>query len=348
MEMASLRNGLSFFASRRQRERDNTTMLKAQLGAFQPDAVVVWGMWNLSWVLPALAEKLLPGRVVYYIGDYWPSLPPQYLNYWQAPAQSWLTYLPKLLLSIPAQFMLAREKRPTLQFAHALFCTHFLQDALQQQGVRFGQTAVIHGAIDTSLYQKATGKATANKSPSLLYVGRLREDKGVHTAVAAMDLLVNEQNLDLHLRIVGAGEPSYERRLRQMVIQANLESHVTFVGVVPKKDLPQVYRQHDAVLFTSIWQEPFGRVPVEAMAAGVPVVGACSGGAAEILHDGHNALTFPPGDAIALSERIRQLIISPALRQTLAEGGQETAVRYFDVQRMANQISGYLADILSS
>lgn len=350
MEFASLRNGLSFFTSRHRREADSLSALRHHINTFQPDWVLVWGMWNMPWSLPALAESLRPERVVYYLGDYWPTLPPQYLNYWQAPAQSWLTALPKWLLNLPARWLLARAERPSLTFPHALFCSHFLQQELQRQGIAFGRTQVVSGAVDTRPYRSANGQGPnsnqTDKGLRLLYVGRLRPDKGIETATQALDYLVNHLGeRQIHLHIVGQGEPAYERHLRQMVNQAGLNQYVTFSGVVAKAELAQIYHQADVLLFTSIWQEPFGRVIVEAQAAGLVVVGTATGGAAELLLDEETGLRFAPERPQQLARQIQRLKADPALYHRLAQAGQARAVNQFDLKRMVQQIETYLCDI---
>ena len=112
MEFASLRNALHFFTSRKQRELENLTILRNAVEQHKPDAVLVWGMWNFPRSLPALAEELMPGRVAYYIGDYWTTLPSQFENYWNASPRNFVTGLPKLVLKPVAKMMLAREEHP--------------------------------------------------------------------------------------------------------------------------------------------------------------------------------------------------------------------------------------------
>jgi glycogen synthase len=82
------------------------------------------------------------------------------------------------------------------------------------------------------------------------------------------------------------------------------------------------------VLFPVTWQEPWGLVPLEAMAVGRPVVATATGGAAEYLVDEHNALVVAPGDADALAAAVRRLAEDGSLRERLREGGAETARRY--------------------
>ena len=343
MEMASLRNGLSFFTSRHQREAHSLARLEHHIESIQPDWVLVWGMWNLPWSLPALAEARLPQRVAYYLGDYWPTLPPQYLNYWEAPSQNWLTAVPKWLFSLPARWLLARTERPSLTFPHALFCSHFLQQELERQGITFGQSLVVPGAVDTQLYYVLNGQTHATDDTlKLLYVGRLRADKGVETAVQALAYLIERLGERLvHLRIVGQGDPFYERYLRQLIGRADLANFVSFSGMVSKDELRQIYYQSDALLFTSVWQEPFGRVIVEAQAAGLVVIGTATGGAAELLLDEVTGLRFAPGDSIQLAHQIRRLRQEPLLRQRLAKAGKTHAITRFDLTRMVAEIEAY-------
>jgi glycosyltransferase involved in cell wall biosynthesis len=76
------------------------------------------------------------------------------------------------------------------------------------------------------------------------------------------------------------------------------------------------------------WQEPFGLVPLEAMASGTPVIAAASGGAAAHLRDGRTALVVPPDDPAALASAVRRLRRDHDLRATLRAEGRRTAERY--------------------
>ena len=345
MEFTSLRNAFQFFTSRKRRERENLTILRQTVEQHKPDAILLWGMWNFPRSLPALAESLLPGRVVYYIGDYWLTLSSQFENYWNAPARNPLTGFPKLLLRPFARRILAREPRPALKVEHALFPSAFMREELKRKGVTPGNTKIIYGAIDTHPY---LGERTERQggTVSLLYAGRITHEKGVHTAVEAVAQLVHDHHItDLKLTIVGDGDADYVSRLHQLVEDKNLASFVDFLPAQPKETLPALYHRSDILLFTSIWAEPFGRVIVEAMASGVVVVGTSVGGAAEILADGENALTFTPDDPASLANQLKRLIESPDLRERLAKSARQTAVDKFDLQRMTTEIETYLQSI---
>ena len=350
MEFVSLRNGLEFFTARKRRERENLDLLRQQIDVFRPDIVLIWGMWNLPRSLAALAEALLPGHVVYYMGDYWPTLPSQYAFYWEAPARTWVTTLPKCLLQPIAGWVLAREKQPDLSFGHVLFPTAFMRDELRRRGISPQETKIVYGAVDTSHYQFRNGSSNTRHDGglSLLYVGRLTAEKGVHTAIQALGGLVRQQGFNhLSLSIVGDGEPEYEARVRQLVQQEKVEGLVHFLGAQPREAMPEIYRQADVFLFTSIWPEPFGRVLIEAMASGVVIVGTATGGAAEILTEQEQALIFPPGDAVGLAAQIRRLVEAPPLRQQLARAGRDIALERFDIRRMTAEIEAYLQMVVN-
>ena len=136
MEIASLSNVFHFFVSRKAREQENRSALERHVKERDPDAILIWGMWNVHRSLAALAEQLLPGRVVYYMGDYWPTLPGQFEKYWSAPARNPVAGVAKALLQPVAQRMLTHERRATLECEHVLFPTSFMQEECQRRGIK--------------------------------------------------------------------------------------------------------------------------------------------------------------------------------------------------------------------
>lgn len=350
MEFASLRNAIQFFTHRKGHANVNLARLRQAVKEFMPDIVLVWGMWNLPRSLPALAEDLMPERIAYYMGDYWPTLPTQFMFYWQQSARHWSSALIKKFLGAIALHMLANEKTPELKLARIMFPTAFMRNELKRQGVVPQSSAIIYGAVDTSLYWSLDRSLhkPLDQGLTLLYVGRLAREKGVHTAIQALGELVHQRGYsNVKLHIVGTGEPDYEQRLHDVAALEKVQSHITFLGMQPKETMPAIYSQADVLLFTSLWDEPFGRVLVEAMAAGLVVVGTRTGGSAEILIDNENALTFSSGDASGLAAQIARLIEFPELGQQLAYRGRRQAKEKFDIQRMVNEVEAFLQGLLN-
>ena len=116
----------------------------------------------------------------------------------------------------------------------------------------------------------------------------------------------------------------------------------------PVKDMPAVYRAHDAFLHTSEWDEPFAIAPLEAMACGLPVIGARSGGATELFRNGENALTYTPGEADELAGRLLELQTQSALRQQIAQTAQTEVLSKFNETVVTDRIEAYLAESQAS
>lgn len=358
MEIESPGNATRFFTTRKRREQANLMRLRRTIFNARPDAVVVWGMWNLPRSLPAFAESLLPGRVVYYIGDYWPSLPTQHRNFWESPSRSHKAEFVKALLRPLARRMLAREKRPALQLNHTLFPTEFMRREFTSKGFTPRHSAVVTGAVELTPYlaiareqnlKDEKDKREQKALCSLLYVGRLMPEKGVHIALLALHELVHKRGqTHLHLTIVGSGEREYEHELRALVLEKQLGSYVTFTGVQPKAEMVSYYRAAEIFLFPSIWPEPFGRVLVEAMAAEVAVVGTSTGGAVEILEHGVNGLQCRVDDPIALANGIEALLENPSYRRELARAARQMARETFHIKQMVSGIERYVQQVVDS
>jgi glycosyltransferase involved in cell wall biosynthesis len=158
----------------------------------------------------------------------------------------------------------------------------------------------------------------------LLFVGRIVEQKGVETAIASLPLLPARAEL----RIVGEGDRVYRSRLEQLAARLGVSARVSFDGARPHDRLVEIYRSADAVLFPVSWPEPWGLVPLEAMALGRPVLATGRGGSGEYLIDRQNALLFEAGDERGLASALEALAADPQLRERLRRGGNETARRY--------------------
>ncbi|CAB3768507.1 glycosyltransferase family 4 protein [Paraburkholderia solisilvae] len=159
---------------------------------------------------------------------------------------------------------------------------------------------------------------------------RLARWKGQHVLLEAMLRGDARLNPPMHAVLVGSalfGEDAYEAELRAFVAQHGLGERVHFLGF--QHDIAACMCAMDVVAHTSITPEPFGRVIVEGMLAGRPVVAARAGGVTEILQHGENGMLCKPGDARALADTLAALRADPALRDRLVTRGYQTATGTF-------------------
>jgi glycosyltransferase involved in cell wall biosynthesis len=170
--------------------------------------------------------------------------------------------------------------------------------------------------------------------------GRLSEWKGQHVfldAIAAMD--------GVQAVIVGGalfGQDAYETRIREQASRLGLDGRVRFLGF--RSDVPELMASMDAVAHTSVVAEPFGRVVVEAMMCGRPVVATRGGGVTEIIRDGETGLLVPPGDASALAAALGCILSQPALAERLAQQGREDVSRRFSLEETCRSVSALLSE----
>ena len=170
--------------------------------------------------------------------------------------------------------------------------------------------------------------------------GRLSEWKGQHVFLDALAAMEGVQAV-----IVGGalfGQEAYEARIREQASRLGLDGRVRFLGF--RSDVPELMASMDVVAHTSIVAEPFGRVVVEAMMCGRPVVATRGGGVTEIIRDGETGLLVPPGDASALAAALGTILSDPALAQRLGQSGREDVSDRFSLQETCRSVSALLTE----
>jgi glycogen synthase len=341
---------LRFFLNWWQEEKHNLRTFEHVLHKFKPDLVFIWGMWNLSHHLPYYAEQVWRGPVVYSLANDWPAQPSIHESYWHLPARHRLLKpLKQLTGNLALNYLNLRCKNIVLQFNHVICASHTLQEQLLKAGVQLQDAPVIYPGIDLKQFSTngLQGEDPSALRLSLLYAGSLVEHKGVHTAIEAMGHLSKEElDLNLNLTIVGSGHKLYEIHLHNLVNKYGLQNKVYFVEQIARAEMPNLMHRHNILIFPSIWEEPFSRVVLEAMASGLVVIGTETGGTKEILKHGETGLSFSPGDAGALAGCVKQLIDKPELRAKLSKNGRELVERQFDIHRMVDEIESYLEDVI--
>jgi D-inositol-3-phosphate glycosyltransferase len=219
---------------------------------------------------------------------------------------------------------------------------------LKKLGVPPRNITVIPCGVDLEHFTPDGPREERTRRHRVLSVGRLVPRKGVGTAIEAVAALAAE-GLDVELVVVGGGDTSSGRdpeleRLRGVAQGTGAQDRIAIRGQLPQTALPELYRSADVVVCAP-WYEPFGIVPLEAMACGVPVVASSVGGLIDSVVDGVTGRHVPPRDAAAVAEAIRALLVDEPGRRQLGVNGRKRAARYGWTRIAADTERSYLATI---
>lgn len=196
-------------------------------------------------------------------------------------------------------------------------------EELMSMGIGRNRISIVPCGVDLHRFNPGGGEAQREHKPRrrVLTAGRLMEYKGFDLLIQALPHLP-----DIELVIAG-GPPAPSlirdaeaRRLQKLAERLGVGNRVTFLGQVLRQDMPILMRSADVVACTP-WFEPFGLVPLEAMACGTPVLVTAVGGLADTVEDGVNGTKVPPRDVTSLVHALHVLLNDADLRQQLAATG---------------------------
>jgi type III pantothenate kinase len=231
---------------------------------------------------------------------------------------------------------LAAERRIVRRAAHIVATCTDEAFELMRLGADRERLAVVPCGVDLALFGP-DGPAAPRRAGlrRILCVGRLVERKGVGNAITALADLPGTE-------LVIAGGPDADeldgdaeaRRLRALAQRHGVADRVVLLGRVSRAELPALLRSADAVVAVP-WYEPFGIVPVEAMACGVPVVASAVGGMIDTVVDEVTGLHVPPRDPERLACALRGLLADDARRARLGAAGVRRARQLYDWERVA-------------
>jgi glycosyltransferase involved in cell wall biosynthesis len=178
-------------------------------------------------------------------------------------------------------------------------------------------------------------------APLVGLFSRIAAWKGQHVLLEALADLPKVQALIAGDTLFPGDEP-YKNELHQLAKRYDLESRLHFVGF--RDDVPSLMHLVDVVVHTSIAPEPFGRVIVEGMLAGKPVIASRAGGAVEIITPPDTGLLVPPGDAPALASALQGLLRNPLRAKRMGRHAKQHALQHFSVSRMQQDVRNVLHD----
>ena len=175
------------------------------------------------------------------------------------------------------------------------------------------------------------------------HFSRLSPWKGQHVLIEALQYCPD----NVMALLVGDalfGEQDYVQQLHRQIKTLNLEHRVRFLGF--RSDIPQLMTACNLVAHTSIAPEPFGRVIVEAMLCGTPVVAAAAGGATELIDHGQTGWLTPPGDVQRLADIINTCHGHPSEANSCAQRAQMLAKQRFNLDVTNLKIKSLLSEVV--
>lgn len=177
--------------------------------------------------------------------------------------------------------------------------------------------------------------------PRVLFVGRLRYYKGLDVLIDAMAMV------PARLLVVGRGPMDELWRAHARASAA--ADRITFLGDVSATELAALQAAADVFVLPSTQRsEAFGLAQVEAMAAGTPVVSTQLGtGTSDVNQDGVSGFVVAPGDAAALADALRRVLIDPDLRRRMGREAQRSAARRFSIDTMVSRLEAVYRDVVS-
>lgn len=298
-------------------ERHDLRLIEDVLDRVRPDAVSVWnwGAAPLS-VLDVIAHRGIPIQI--YLCNDWIGL--------SVALEPWLRAFGRrspLVGRVVAALTGVPTRPPALD---RIASTVFVSESTRRSNDsadswRWPDAPVIPLGVDLDEFPLATDRPD-RWSWRLLFVGRVDPPKGTVTAVRAFAALPEEATLTM----IGDGPAAHWTELQALARGLGVTDRLRR-EVLPRADVIREYDAADVCLFTSEWDEPFGIVPLEAMARGIPVIASGTGGSGEFLRDRENCLIAAPGQPEVWTAAIHELAGDPQLRDRLRAGGFATAQR---------------------
>lgn len=219
---------------------------------------------------------------------------------------------------------------------------------LARLGVDKRKIRVVPCGVNVDQFDPRGPVAPRGSRPRILTVGRLVPRKGVDDVIRALPDLPNVE------LVVAGGPPKAElgrdpeaRRLQRLAVSLHVADRVKLLGAVRRTDMPALLRSADVVACMP-WYEPFGIVPLEAMASGKPVVASAVGGMLDTVVDGVTGVLVPPKQPALLAERLSSLLAQPELLDRYGKAGIKRARSRYCWKRVAQLTAGVYDEVTSA
>jgi len=236
----------------------------------------------------------------------------------------------KIRLRFIYQFLMRVTATFSLHQADAL---RAISKTTEEQLHRFtGRKAIANFPTwtDIKVFQDAGRSERDNQTRFILYVGVLIPRKGVHFLLESFGRIASTIE-DVKLVLIGESQDDdYSKALRKVTQSLGPDQRVTFMGPKTQPELAEFMAGAEVLVLPSL-SEGLGRVILEAMACGTPVIGSAVGGIPDMIHDGQTGLLTEPGNVPALAEKISWILEHPKEASAMGRRAQQFAQDYFSV-----------------
>lgn len=315
------------------------------LAEFNPDVVMLHTMGQVTPAVPFLLRNYPAIQCVHGPEAFVRSLLPWYLD---ASSFKNRDYdLTKLSMSGRAWYYAYRYpyrsfyRRALRNVDRFVVFSSYARQLLENEG--FDARKISYVPMGVQSMSCSSDLPTKADEPLITYAGRLERYKGIGDLIAAMPSVLTECP---RARLVIAGDGSYARHARAQVSRLAVEHAVTFVGHVSQAQLTDLHARSVVAVVPSTWPETFGKVGVEAMGVGTPVVACDVGGIRDWLEDDVNGILVPPSQPERLAAAITRVLCDPKLRARLSSNAREGVAR-FSVEECASNLLGVVAQVLA-
>lgn len=325
----------------------NLHQIDQTIKEFQPEIIMIWGMWNLSKSIITYFESKKSFIVLYYISDLWPLLSNAVILHWQNPSKKRFLKIPKKIIG--NIFINSRHIREydnvKLGFENTICVSNSVKNILVENALISSKSVVIHNGIKIKNFVQIKNINSESSGSShiikLLYAGRISQDKGINTAINAVYLLKNN-NLQVTLDVIGTGDKRYINELKSIIKKQDLVEQVHFFGYLPRKEMPKIYSLHDFLLIPSIEHDALPRVMLEGMSCGCIILGSRIGGICEVIEHGKNGFLFEPGNYEELACIILNNYDNYKLLGFIQQESMKTIKLKFSFSRFITEIEEYI------
>jgi glycogen synthase len=217
------------------------------------------------------------------------------------------------------------------------------EDVIEHFKVDPRKVVVIHNGIDPDRFKRDTGREHLDrlgvKSPYVLYVGRITDQKGIFVLLEAAKRL--PEGVQVVLCASAPDTPEIEERLRKAVPQ---HPNVKWIyEMVPLEVVKQLYSNAAVFCCPSVY-EPFGLINLEAMACETPVVASAVGGIVEVVVDGKTGILLPPSRPDELAAALKRVLDDPGMARAMGQAGRKRVEEKFSWASVAARHQEVYAD----